>query len=381
MAMNDDMTNRPGSTGSSSSSNQDINTTASTDDNSTGRAVGMGVGGVSGVATGALIGTAIGGPVGTAIGAIAGALVGAGSGAAIAEANRDDDDYYRENFNTRPYVSSDDKYEDYADAYRFGRSAADKHENVSTFADVEHDLRRDYETSYANRSTGDSGTTTGAGGTTAMGDTDTATTGGASGMASGIGAAAMAGAAGASASSGMTDAGGTVPPPIPYERARPAIEDAFNRRLKLREEQLRVGKERVQTGEAQISKEVITEHRQVDVPVTREELVIERRPVNETLSGQEIGDDLRDETIRIPLTEEQVRVSKDTVVKEEVELGKRQVQETRHVEADVRREELRTDQHANTTRPGQSAGDLDDEVLDADIDVNQNQRNRTAGNS
>ena len=50
------------------------------------------------------------------------------------------------------------------------------------------------------------------------------------------------------------------------------------RRLRLREEQLMVDKERVQTGEVRIRKDVVTEQRSLDVPVEREEVVIERRP-------------------------------------------------------------------------------------------------------
>lgn len=46
--------------------------------------------------------------------------------------------------------------------------------------------------------------------------------------------------------------------------------------LRLREEELRVSKERVQTGEVQVHKRVVTELQTVQVPVEREELVIER---------------------------------------------------------------------------------------------------------
>jgi len=46
--------------------------------------------------------------------------------------------------------------------------------------------------------------------------------------------------------------------------------------LRLREEELRVSKERVQTGEVQVHKRVVTELQTMQVPVEREELVIER---------------------------------------------------------------------------------------------------------
>ena len=49
-------------------------------------------------------------------------------------------------------------------------------------------------------------------------------------------------------------------------------------RVQLREEQLEVNKQPVQTGEVGIRKEVVTEQKSINVPVNREEVVIERRP-------------------------------------------------------------------------------------------------------
>jgi len=106
--------------------------------------------------------------------------------------------------------------------------------------------------------------------------------------------------------------------------------------MELREEELRARKDSVQTGEVSVRKEVKTEHKTLDVPVTREEVVIERRPA----SGKASTGDLRPgEEIRIPVREEQVTVEKTPVAKEEVHVGKRQVQETKHVSGTVRKEE------------------------------------------
>ena len=110
-------------------------------------------------------------------------------------------------------------------------------------------------------------------------------------------------------------------------------------RIELREEELRTTKDRVEAGEIRVRKEVVEEERSIDVPVTREEAVIERRPVAErpaTDADLETGDE-----IRIPLTEEHVRVEKTPVVKEEITVGKRQVQGTERVQDTVRREEAR----------------------------------------
>lgn len=110
-------------------------------------------------------------------------------------------------------------------------------------------------------------------------------------------------------------------------------------RLELREEQLDVEKRQVQAGEVRLRKEVVTEQRNIEVPVTREEVVIERHAV----SGRDASDQTLDdnEEIRIPLMEEEVDVQKRAVVREEVSVGKRKVQETKNVSETLRREEAR----------------------------------------
>ena len=111
--------------------------------------------------------------------------------------------------------------------------------------------------------------------------------------------------------------------------------------LELREEQLDIDKRQVKAGEARVRKEVISEQRNIEVPVTREELVVERRPASgREASAGKIGES---EEIRVPLMEEEVDVKKRAVVREEVDIGKRKVQETRNVSDTVRREEARID--------------------------------------
>lgn len=110
--------------------------------------------------------------------------------------------------------------------------------------------------------------------------------------------------------------------------------------VQLREEHLRARKETVNVGEVKVRKEVHTEHQTINVPVEREEVVIERRPAH----GSRAAADIRAEEIRIPVKEEKVHVSKEAVVKEEVAVGKRKVRDTEAVEGDVRREELVVEQ-------------------------------------
>ena len=106
--------------------------------------------------------------------------------------------------------------------------------------------------------------------------------------------------------------------------------------VQLKEEQMRVNKDSTKVGDVQVRKEVHTEHKQITVPVEREEVVIERRAV----SGAAASGDITAQEIRIPVKEERVHVSKETVVKEEVSVGKRKVQDTQTVTGDVRKEEL-----------------------------------------
>jgi len=112
--------------------------------------------------------------------------------------------------------------------------------------------------------------------------------------------------------------------------------------VQVREEQMKVHKQPVETGEVRVHKEVHTEHKTVDVPVKKEEVIIERRPVTgqqASTCGIQAG-----EEIRIPVREEQVHIEKQPVVKEEVTVGKRQVQETEKVSGTIRKEEVKVEQ-------------------------------------
>ncbi len=109
-------------------------------------------------------------------------------------------------------------------------------------------------------------------------------------------------------------------------------------RIQLLGEVLRVHKDRISRGEVRIRKEVITEQQTVQVPVTREELVIERMPVTgQTTATGTIGEN---QEIRIPLTEERASATTETFVREEVNIGKRAIENVEQVGGTVRREEL-----------------------------------------
>jgi len=101
-------------------------------------------------------------------------------------------------------------------------------------------------------------------------------------------------------------------------------------------ESIRVDKERVEQGELLIRKEVITETQMIAVPVTREELVIERRSKDgassEVLRGQKI--------VRVPISEERVLIRKETVLNERVSVRRRHIEKKKRVSVPVKHEEI-----------------------------------------
>lgn len=119
-----------------------------------------------------------------------------------------------------------------------------------------------------------------------------------------------------------------------------------NAKLLLRKEELNIDKNRVQTGEVEFGKEIIEEQKTVDVPVTREEVVIERRTLNNEQSDSPITGE---ETIRIPVSEERVEVDKRTVVTGEVSAHKHSIEDTKHIDETLRREEARINKVGNPT--------------------------------
>jgi uncharacterized protein (TIGR02271 family) len=136
------------------------------------------------------------------------------------------------------------------------------------------------------------------------------------------------------------------------------------------EEQLQAQTRRVQVGEVTIRKEIVTETRTIEVPVRREELVIERHPIErqpadspERRSNDPLVEQLMDrlrhmgsgETLRIPIIEEEVVVHKRPVVVEEITIGKRTRAETQKVSDTIRREVARIESHGEARVKGETS--------------------------
>ena len=105
------------------------------------------------------------------------------------------------------------------------------------------------------------------------------------------------------------------------------------------EERLNVGTQEREAGHARLRKYVVTDHETVDVPVEREEVTVERTPLNGTEAHAGTGR-IGEEEVDVTLHEERPVVEKEAVAVEEVGLNKQTVRETQRVEADVRKEQV-----------------------------------------
>jgi uncharacterized protein (TIGR02271 family) len=125
-------------------------------------------------------------------------------------------------------------------------------------------------------------------------------------------------------------------------RDSPTVEqrDLPPARIHLHEEELDITKKRVQTSEVKIHKEVVTEQKTIIVPVTREELVIEKTVLSAADSTQPDG---QIEVIRIPLSEERIEITKHPITLEDVNYYTNSYEEIQHIEETVKREYLHVD--------------------------------------
>ena len=116
-------------------------------------------------------------------------------------------------------------------------------------------------------------------------------------------------------------------------------------RVQRSEEELRAGVREREAGQVNVKKSVRTEHEVVRVPKRREEVVIERVPVDgearedSTATVTDIGED----EVVVQVFEEEVVVSKRIVLKEEIRIRKRVAWDEEAVEVDLRKEEVEID--------------------------------------
>jgi uncharacterized protein (TIGR02271 family) len=119
-------------------------------------------------------------------------------------------------------------------------------------------------------------------------------------------------------------------------------EESESTHVPLVEERLNISKRDITYKEATLIKEPVTETKTVEVPITHEELMVERRPASKsTTSTSDLKPPVTSkEEIKIPLKKEEVEVKKEPYVKEEVVLKKRRVTETKTITEEVKSERL-----------------------------------------
>ena len=122
------------------------------------------------------------------------------------------------------------------------------------------------------------------------------------------------------------------------ESGREDLRDEDELRVQRSEEELWAGTQERQAGEVGVRKSVRTEREQIAVPKKREEVSVDRVPVDDGTPG-EIGED----EASMSVVEEEVVVDKQAVVKEEIRVRKDVVEDEEVVEEDVRKEEIDID--------------------------------------
>jgi uncharacterized protein (TIGR02271 family) len=151
------------------------------------------------------------------------------------------------------------------------------------------------------------------------------------------------------------------------ERNRERATDEDEIRVQRSEEELVAGTREREAGSVNVRKRVRTDREQLSVPKKREEVSVERVPVEEdrrpeavegSQEASERGIVEEDGEIRIPIIEEEIVVEKRPVVKEEIRLRKNVVEEEEVVEEDVRKEEVDVeDRTTRRNRPSRSPGE------------------------
>jgi uncharacterized protein (TIGR02271 family) len=116
-------------------------------------------------------------------------------------------------------------------------------------------------------------------------------------------------------------------------------------RVPVMEEELTATVRAQEAGAVRIEKDVVTEQRTLDVPVTEERVRVERRVVDRPVSAADAAS-FEDTVIEVPLRSETVDVQKQARVAEEVVVSKEAVERTERVSDTVRKEEVFVDEDA-----------------------------------
>jgi uncharacterized protein (TIGR02271 family) len=130
-----------------------------------------------------------------------------------------------------------------------------------------------------------------------------------------------------------------------YDTSGPTTDDAMTRS----EERMRVGTTTEETGRARLRKYVVTETVQQSVPVSHEEVRVEREPITEENVGQAMaGPEISEEEHEVTLHAERPVVEKEAVPVERVRLTKEQATGEETVSGEIRKEHIETHTEGDT---------------------------------
>jgi uncharacterized protein (TIGR02271 family) len=130
-----------------------------------------------------------------------------------------------------------------------------------------------------------------------------------------------------------------------YDTSGPTTDDAMTRS----EERVHVGTVTEETGRARLRKYIVTETVQQSVPVSHEEVRVEREPITEASIGQAMaGPEISEEEHEVTLHAERPVTAKETVPVERVRLAKDRVTGEETVTSEVRKEQIQTETDGDT---------------------------------
>lgn len=145
----------------------------------------------------------------------------------------------------------------------------------------------------------------------------------------------------------------------PAAGQRPADQQAADQQAEMirSEERLNVGTERVESGRVRLRKYVVTEQQQVTVPVSHEEVHVEREPISAADRDRMTGDagKLKESEQEVVLHEEKPVVRTETVPVERVRLGTDTVTDEQTVGGEVHKERIDIDGDQQTQQARRDA--------------------------
>ena len=135
---------------------------------------------------------------------------------------------------------------------------------------------------------------------------------------------------------------------------------ATDEAMTVSEERLRVGTEKRESGRARLRKYAVTENVTKTVPVTHEEVRVEREPITDANVGAaKSGPDISEEEHEVVLREERPVVEKDVVPAERVRLTKETSTHDETVSGEVRKEQVDTDVDSSDRKHRQGRGGVE----------------------